>query len=135
MDMNYLPRTLIFLLLPAAVCLPGASIADGSGEVVAEVAGHKITRAELEKKETGKLLRLRAQYYKAEREALNQLIDDYLLEEKARQEHLTVADLVKRDVQSHIQDPTDDQLEVYYEGTSSDEPFAAVRGQILETIR
>ena len=127
-------QALIFVILPAAGCLHGAAIADSS-EVIAEVGDHKITRAELEKKETGKLLRLRAQYYKAEREAVNQMIDDYLLEEKARQEHLTVPELIKRDVQSQLKDPTEDQLEVYYEGTSTDEPFPAVRDKILETIR
>jgi len=115
--------------------LQAAGATDAAADVVAEVAGHKITRAELEQKEAAKLLKVRNQYYQAEREALNQVIDDYLLEDKARQEHLTVAELVKRDIESHIQDPTEDQLQVYYEGVGTDEPYAAVREKILGFIR
>ncbi len=81
-----------------------------------------------------KLLKIRSQYYQAEREALNQLIDDYVLEEKARQQGITVAELVKRDIESKIQDPTEDQLHVYYEGVGTDEPYAAVREKILVYI-
>jgi protein-disulfide isomerase len=108
---------------------------EGGAEVVAEIGGHKVTRAELEEKEAAKLLKVRSQYYLAERQALNQLIDDYVIEEKARQEHLTVAELIKRDIESKIQDPTEDQLRVYYEGLGTDEPYADVREKILFSIR
>jgi len=102
---------------------------------VAEVLGHKVTLAEVEQKETAKLLKIRSQYYQAEREAVEAFIDSYLLEQKALQEHLTVADLVKRDLESHIQDPTEDQLKVYYEGLDTTEPYVAVREKVLLSIR
>ena len=44
----------------------GSAIASGS-EVVAETGGHQITRSELEQKESAKLLKIRSQYYQAER--------------------------------------------------------------------
>jgi protein-disulfide isomerase len=131
--MNFIGRALIFYL-SAVGCFQVLFAFDGDGEVVAEVGGHKITRAELEQKEAAKLLKIRNQYYRAEREALDQLIDDYLLEEKAHQEHLTVPELIKRDLESHIQDPTEDQLRVYYEGVGTDEPYADVREKILGYI-
>ena len=58
--------------------LKAGSAAERDAEVVAEIGGHKITRAELEQKESAKLLKVRSQYYQAEREALNQVIDDYV---------------------------------------------------------
>jgi protein-disulfide isomerase len=133
--MNHISRALLFFVLPVAACVPIASAAENGGEVVAEIGGHKITRAELEQKGAAKLLKVRTQYYEAEREALNQVIDDYLLEEKARQEHLTVAELIKRDLESKFKDPTEDQLRVYYEGLGTDEPYEAVRDKILGYIR
>ena len=113
----------------------GAAVASDNGsEVVAEVAGHKFTRADLEQKKAARLLQARNQLYLAEREALNQFIDEQLLEEKAQAEHLSVEQLVQRDIVSHITDPTADQLEVYYEGMGTEEPFATVRDKILSHI-
>jgi predicted DsbA family dithiol-disulfide isomerase len=45
-----------------------------------------------------------------------------------------VEQLVQRDIISHISDPTEDQLQVYYEGLGTDEPFATVREKILGHI-
>ncbi|MGA2580596.1 MAG: thioredoxin domain-containing protein [Bryobacteraceae bacterium] len=113
----------------------GATVAaDNASDVVAEIGGHKVTRAELEQKKAAKLFQARNQLYIAERDALNQFIDDQLLEEKAQAEHLSVEQLVQRDIISHISDPTEDQLQVYYEGLGTDEPFATVREKILGHI-
>ena len=131
-------RIKIVIALGMIGCLrvaPGASVASGNGsDVVAEVAGHKLTRAELEQKKAARLLQARNQLYLAERDALNQLIDDQLLEEKAQAEHLSVEQLVQRDIASHVTDPTEDQLEVYYEGLDTDKPYADVREKILSHI-
>jgi protein-disulfide isomerase len=104
-------------------------------EVVAVLDGKPLTLADLEHKEAAKLLPARDQYYKAQREALDQLIDDALLDMQAQREHVTVQQLLDSHVMTKIKDPTEDQLEVYYEGLQTDQPFAAVRDKILETIR
>jgi protein-disulfide isomerase len=129
-------RTVItFGMLGLLRVAAGATVAaDNAGDVVVEIAGHKYTRAELDQKKAARLLQARNQLYLAERDALNQFIDDQLLEEKAQAEHLTVEQLIQRDITSHITDPTEDQLQVYYEGLGTDEPFAAVREKILGHI-
>jgi len=104
-------------------------------EVLAIVDGKVLTRADLESKQAAKLLPARDQYYKAQREALDQLIEETLLEMQAQREHLTVQQLLEKHVSSKVKDPTDDQLQVYYEGLQTDQPYAAVREKILETIR
>ena len=104
-------------------------------QVVAEVGGEKLTLADLDQKEGGKLLQARYQYYLNQRKALDQLVGDKLLEIDARAKGLTVDQLLERYAYKNIQDPTDDQLRVYYEGLESDQPFEAVRGQILDHIR
>ncbi len=108
---------------------------ESSNDIVAEVAGHKYTRAELEQKKAARLLQARNQFYLAEKEALNQFVDEHLLEEKAHAEHITVEQLIQRDITSHITDPTEDQLRVYYEGVGTDEPYEKVRDKILNHIR
>jgi len=106
-----------------------------ASEVLAIVDGKVLTRADLESKEAAKLLPARDQYYKAQREALDQLIDESLLEMQAGREKLTVQQLLDKHVNSKVKDPTEDQLEVYYEGLQTDQPFPTVRDKILETIR
>ena len=104
------------------------------GEVVAEVAGHKISLSDLEQKKAARLLQARNELFIAERDALNQYIDEQVLEEKAKAEHLTVEQLLKRDVASHVTDPTEDQLKVYYEGVDTKDPYDSVRDKIMAHI-
>ena len=103
--------------------------------VVAELNGQKLTLADLEHEQAAKLLQARYAYYLAEHEAVNQLIEDHLLEIEARREHLTLEQLLDRDVTGKVKDPTEDQLQVFYEGLQTNEPFAAVREKIVGTLR
>lgn len=101
---------------------------------VAEVGGHKVTERELQEREAGKLLQARYKYYLAEREALDQLVEEELLEMQAAREGLSVDELLKRHVNVQVAEPTEDQLRFYYEGLGSDEPYDAVRSKILDTV-
>ena len=103
--------------------------------IVAEVGGVKVTMADLEREESAKLLSAHYQYYQAETKALNDLIDKKLIEQKAKSEHLTVEQLLDREVKSQVKDPTEDQMKVYYEGVETEQPYEAVRDKILEKIR
>lgn len=113
-------------------CLPAAGQNDSS--VVAEIAGRKVTVDELEDKEAGKLLQAKYKYYLAERDALEQLINDQLLEMQAKKEAVTRDELFKRHVSVNVQEPTEDQLRFYYEGVQTDESYEAARSKIIETV-
>lgn len=134
--MSFLQRVL-GLGLGAALALLGSAsaAAQEDSSVVAEVGGVKVTMAELEQEESAKLLSAHYQYYQVEIKALDELIDKKLIEQKAKSEHLTVDQLVDRDIKPLVKDPTDDQMEVYYEGLDTDQPFEMVRGKILEKLR
>jgi protein-disulfide isomerase len=103
--------------------------------VVAEINGVKITHADIEKEQASKLLQARFQTYMAEQKALEDLIDNRLLSMEAAKQHLTVAQLVDREITSKIKDPSEDQLQLYYEDTNSTDPYEVVRGKIIELIR
>jgi protein-disulfide isomerase len=130
-------RTLIGFCLTAALCpLPqGFAQAQKSDDAVARINGRVVTRSELEQKEAGKLLQPRFDLYHAQREALDQLIDDEILQAEAARRSLTVQQLLDQEVTSKVKDPTEDQMAVYYEGLQTDQSFAALRGQILAQVR
>ncbi len=106
---------------------------DGS-TVVAEVGDKKLTAAELQEKEAGKLLQASYKFYTAERDALDLLIDQEVLEMQAARESVTVEELIKRHVTVSAKEPTEDQLRFFYEGLNSDEPFEAVRSKIIDSV-
>jgi protein-disulfide isomerase len=128
----------LLIALALGTSLSGFTNAAGAEEngaaVVAELSGQKLTRAQLEQSQTAKLLQARYQYYLAEREAVDQLIEEQLLEMQARREHLSVEQLLQREVTSLVKDPTEDQVQVFYEGLQTSEPFAAARPKIVSTI-
>ena len=123
------------LAITLAALSSRSTLAQKDTDVVAEVGGVKLTRADLQQGEASQLLQARYQYYQAESKALDDLIDKKLLEQKANSENITVDQLLERDIKSQIQDPTEDQMKVYYEGLETDQPYEAVRGKILEKIR
>lgn len=126
-----------FIAFGAVVVLAVFSIPavsqDGSG-VVAEIGGHAVTADELMEKQAGKLLQARYKYYLAERDALQQFIDDRLLDMQATKEAVSVDELLKRHVSINVQEPTEDQLRFYFEGVQTDETYEVARPKIIETI-
>jgi protein-disulfide isomerase len=103
---------------------------------VAEINGTTVTWAELEQQRADNLYAARRQYYQAERKALDDLVDQRLLELQARKENVTVAELLKRHVDSQVaKDPTDEELKIIYDASGSTEPFEKVRSELIEQIR
>lgn len=132
--MSFLQRVL-GLGLGAALLTGMNAVAQDDSSVVAEVGGVKVTMSELEQEESAKLLSAHFQYYQVEMKALDDLIDKKLFEQKAKSEGLTVDQLFDRDIKPLVKDPTEDQMQVYYEGLETDQPYEAVRAKILEKIR
>ncbi len=104
--------------------------------VVAEVNGSTVTLGELEEGRSHNLFQAREAYYKAQKKALDDLLDERLLQLQAKKENLTVDQLIERHVTSQIKkDPTEDQLQVFYESLQTDQPLEAVKGDILKQLR
>jgi protein-disulfide isomerase len=116
----------------AAFSIPAIGQDDSS--VVAEIAGHKVTTDELMDKQAGKLLQAKYKYYLAEKDALEQFIDDQLLELQAKKESVNVDELLKRHVSINVKEPTEDQLRFYFEGVQTDETYEVARPKIIDTI-
>ena len=127
-------------LLIAGLCLGLAPVLQGqtdssSALVVARVSGENLTMADLQQDQGGKLLQAEYQFYLNQRKALEELIDNRLLADEARRRNISLDQLLNTEVYKDVKDPTEDQLEVYYEGLDTQEPYSAVRADVLEHIR
>lgn len=130
--------TVFTLILAIATTLPVSSAAqqnNSNSSAVANVNGTNLTTADFQQKEAGSLLQAQFQLYKSERKVLDEFIDKELLELQAKKSGLTVEQLLEKEAYKGIKDPTEDQMEVYYEGLGIDQPFPAVHDQILDHIR
>jgi protein-disulfide isomerase len=110
------------------------AVGQNDSSVVAEIGGRKVTAEELEDKQAGKLLQAKYKYYIAERDALEQFIDDQLLDMQAKKENISLDELFKRHVAINVPEPTEDQLCFYYEGVQTDETYESARANIIETV-
>jgi protein-disulfide isomerase len=109
--------------------------AQSENDVVVEVGGHQFTLADVEQQETSRLLQARNTYYQAQKSAINHFIDEQLLAQKAAAEHITVDELVKRDIASQVVDPTPEQLKFLYDVLGTDQPYEKMRPQLLDQYR
>jgi len=104
-------------------------------QVVARVSGADLTLTDLQQFESGKLLQAEYQYYLNERKALEELIDNRLLTDEARKKAVSLDQLMETEVYKGVKDPTEDQLEVYYEGLDTQDPYQTVRDDVLQHLR
>lgn len=123
------------LCFSAAYTLQAQTDPDSKKDVVARVAGKDLTMADLQTKESGKLLQADYQYYLSRRKVLEDLIDTQLLEDAARSKNIPFDQFLDKEVYKNIKDPTEDQLQVYYEGLDTKESYEAIRDEVLQHIR
>lgn len=129
-------RVLILLFLASSFSLFGTPDDPDRTSVIAEVDGTKFTLSEFEGKRPQALFQARNTFYESEKKAVDEFIEDYLLERQAQKENLTVAALLEKHVNNAIaKDPDDAALRVYFEGIDTTEPFEAIRPKILEHLR
>jgi predicted DsbA family dithiol-disulfide isomerase len=125
------------LISSAATLTLGSAAQAQNNALVAKVNGTTITATDFENKEAANLLQARYQLYLSERKILDHFMEKEVLELAAKKAGLTVDQLLDQEVyqKMNVKDPTQDQLEVYYEGLGIDQPFAEVHDQILDHIR
>jgi protein-disulfide isomerase len=123
------------------LCVAGAYASDvvpttSTGKVVVEIDGKKITDADLQSKYSGRLFQARSTYYQAERQAVDEYIEEYLLDRAAKAENITVEQLLERHVNNAIpKDPPEEMLRLYYEVVNPQGPYSEVRPQLLDHLR
>jgi len=132
-------RPCLIAVLVSASCLAFADDSKptpaGGAVVVVQIDGVSVTAAEFEQRQSS-LFQARNSFYDTQRKALDQFVDEYLLERQAKTENVTVPELLKRHVENVIEtDPSDEVLKVYFEGVDSNEPFETAKAKIRDYIR
>ena len=129
-----------FLMFSGVLILAGADSGAGpipnGNLVLVEVDGVKLTLADFEAKRPAGLFQARNNFYEAERKAVDEFVNEYLLNREAQKEGTTAADLLERHVNGEgFKTPSEETLRVYYEGVDTTESYEAVRDKIVEAIR
>lgn len=120
----------------SAFAEPTGGVRSNDAVVLVEINGAKVTLADFERKRPMAMFPARNTYYEAQKKATQEFVDEYLLEQQAKKENLTVAQLLDREVNSKIaKDPPEETLRVYYEGVDTQESYENVRDKIVEAIR
>ena len=127
-------------MLASALCVPasvsGADMRPGNDPALVEINGKTLTLLDLERRFPAALFQASATYYDAERKTVDAFIDAYLVDEQARKEGLSVAELFEKHVNGAIaKEPAEDALRMYYEMIDITEPFEAVRQKIIDAVR
>jgi len=133
----------IVILLSCLTCgvLAGAdnepeATAYNNATPIVEIDGVKLTLGDFEAKRPGGLFQARNNYYENQRRAIDEFVNQWLLEREAAKESITVNQLLERNINSAgFKTPSDETLRVYYEGVDTTEPFENVRDKIVEAIR
>lgn len=121
-----------------AVCLAGSDQKPVApdGAAFLEIDGVKFSSADVQKRSASALYQAQNALFEAEKKASDDFIDNYLLEREAKKQGITVAELLKRNVDQVIpKDPSEDALQVFYEGLNIAAPYQSVRSQIIDSIR
>jgi len=104
-------------------------------QAVATVDGQALYDEDLAPSVQGQLLPLRNQEYEIKRKALDNLIEQKLLEAAAKKKGLTTEKLLAQEVDSKIPDPSDAEIEGYYLGLRTKSPLAEAKTQLRDSLK
>lgn len=104
---------------------------------VATVAGQPIYDDDLLPTVQGQLLPLRNQEYEIKKRALDNLIEQKLLEKAAKKNSTTTEKLLAQEVDAKVQEPSDAEVEAYYLAQKDrlNRPLDEVKGQLRQSLK
>lgn len=85
------------------------------GEAVAVVAGVNITAEELDKAAKGQLQKLDTEIYQIKKRALDQLVEDKLIEDAAKKKGESVEKYVASEIDAKAAKPTEEEIKSFYD--------------------
>ncbi len=141
--------TLAALALAAAACQatprtpPGQAKKQDPNAPVAKIGGKTITAGELDEKVKKELRQLESQYqeqrYQLRRNALEGMLRERALDDKAKQKGLTRDELIAIEIAGKVPEPSDAEVKALYErakaGGQQLPPLDQVKGEIARFIK
>ena len=125
------------LILSAIAHAQAADSSKPAKEPIATIAGQPIYDDDLLPSVASQLRPLRNQEYQVKKKALDNLVDQKLLDAEAKKKGLTTEKLLEEQVDSKVADPTDDELNAYYLAQKGqlNRPFSEVKSQIQPSLK
>lgn len=125
--------------LLCCVLMPGfvsAQKGDAKGNSpVATIDGQTIYEDDLLPSIRGQLMPLRKQEYDIKKKALDDVIQQKLIEGAAKKKGMTKDQLLAQEVDSKVAEPSDAEVEGFYLATRSTRPMGEVQSQIKQAIK
>ncbi len=126
----------LFLLLGSVAYVAKTLSQAKQKEPLAVVAGQPITEDDLLPYVQGQLRPLREQEYQIKKKALENLVNQKLLEAEAKKKGVSTDELLQKDVDSKVAPLTDTELKAAYDGLRDkpDRRFEEVKSQLEQTL-
>jgi protein-disulfide isomerase len=132
----------VILLVAALALAVGAgywvrSASNGSQEQIARLNGQPLYESDLPAEVIGEIRNLRLQEYEVKYRAIRETALQRLLDDEAKRRDLSVEDLVKAEADARVADPSDAELQTYYDAQKErlGKSLAEVSSVIRETLR
>jgi protein-disulfide isomerase len=126
-------------LLLGCFLIPGLVLAQKSdarpNPPVATIDGQAIYEDDLLPSIQGQLMPLRKQEYDIKKKALDDVIQQKLLDATAKKKGITTDQLLAQEVDAKVSEPSDAEIEGFYLGTRSTRPLSEVQPQIKQAIQ
>jgi protein-disulfide isomerase len=125
------------MLLVPICCLAQSSGPAKSTETLATVGGQPITEDDLLPSVASKLISLRNLEYQMKKQALDNLIDQRLLEAEAKRKGMSADKFLEQEVDTKVAEPTAAELNAYYLAQKAElnRPFNEAKVQIEPSLK
>jgi protein-disulfide isomerase len=122
---------------PTPAATPDA--ASGKNAPVARIAGVVVTAEELDKTIRNELNEMEQKTYDLRKQALDQLVNQRLVEQKAKAAGKEVSEFLRGELAAKVAEPTDEEVRALYERAKAakqvEEPFDKVKEQIVGFLK
>jgi protein-disulfide isomerase len=121
---------------PTTAATPDAT---GKNAPVARIAGEVVTAAELDKSIRNELNEMEQKTYDLRKGALDQLVNQRLVEQKAKAAGKEVNDFLRAELMTKVAEPKEEEVRALYERAKAakqvEEPFDKVKEQIVAFLK
>jgi predicted DsbA family dithiol-disulfide isomerase len=131
-----MPKTPLAFLAAALLFNAYAHGASSPEQVVAVIDGKPILDKDLEERAAPQLRELNSKVFDVKEQALNDMIDEQVLKQEAARLNVSVRQLLDREVNSLLNEPTSSEVESYYLGVQDrvGRPLDEIRPQLVEYL-
>lgn len=109
-----------------------------NSQVIAKINGKSITDAEVYERVKNRLQRLESQIFDIKMSGLTGMIDEKLLEAEAEKRKISTDELIKKEVESKVVEPTEKEIDDFYTKFKSklnNQPLESVKSRLIAQIK